>query len=504
MRQAQLTVVPRFGRRRPPPSEPPQEEVWEPPIARADRDAGDRQFLPPSIEILEAPAMRSRVWLGYAIAGLVAAAIAAGCLFKLPIYAIAPGQIEAAGGSQVVEPRQPGQVVAIRAKDGDHVTQGDQLVELNPTAVIAARDIIDNKLISLRAEMARWQAEISAARANPVELSPPVAWDDSIPPGVRDRESEVLRADLSQLSAKLADLAAQRHAKNTEIEKYSAGVAAQNSLIAVISKLVGMHEQLAATGTESKLKLLQAQQALEQAQTALAQLDGSLAEATAAIPVIDAEIAKTREEFITGDTQQLTAADIQADDLVQQLISASLKVKDMTVRAPTSGIVQATAVTTIGQVVKPGQQLMSIVPDGAPLEIQAYVLNADIGFVRPGQSATIKIDTFPYTRYGTIAGKVTKVYSDAIPGMQALQQQKNGAQAVSGGRLSQTSAAQQTSDLVFAATIVPAKSTIEVDGREVPLASGMSVVTEIKTGEQRVLSYILFPLLNGLQPPQPQ
>src|SRR5580704_10582104 len=171
MRQAQLTVVARFGRRRPPPSEPPREEVWELPVARADRDAGDRQFLPPSIEILEAPPGRSRVWLGYAISGLVAAAIAAACLCKLPIYAIAPGQIEAAGGSQVVEPRQPGQVAAIRAKDGDHVTQGEALVELNPTAVIAARDIIDNKLISLRAEMARWQAEISAARADPIESS---------------------------------------------------------------------------------------------------------------------------------------------------------------------------------------------------------------------------------------------------------------------------------------------------------------------------------------------
>ena len=92
----------------------------------------------------------------------------------------------------------------------------------------------------------------------------------------------------------------------------------------------------------------------------------------------------------------------------------------MTLKAPIAGTIEALAVTTVGQIVKPGQQLMQVVPDKAPLEIEAYVLNSDIGFVRAGESATIKVDTFPYPRYGTIAGKVFKVSKDAISGKAAL------------------------------------------------------------------------------------
>jgi hemolysin D len=187
--------------------------------------------------------------------------------------------------------------------------------------------------------------------------------------------------------------------------------------------------------------------------------------------------------------QQLAAAERQVGDLTQQLKRAAQTVAEMTLKAPIAGTVEAVAVTTVGQVVKPGQQLMQIVPDKTPLEIRAYVLNSDIGFVRAGQPATIKIDTFPYPRYGTITGKVIKVGKDAISGKAALLQQKNGSQPVSGGGLSQTAAAEPTSDLVFPVTILPDKTSINVAGKPVPLSSGMSVVVEIETGKQRAMDY---------------
>jgi hemolysin D len=143
----------------------------------------------------------------------------------------------------------------------------------------------------------------------------------------------------------------------------------------------------------------------------------------------------------------------------------------MQLRAPVDGTVQQLAVHTIGGVVTPAQPLLSVVPDNEPLEVEATVLNQDIGFVRPGQRATIKVESFPYTRYGYIGGIVESVSHDAV------QDDKLG--------------------LVYRARVKMKASTLPVDGVTVRLTSGMALTAEIKTGKRRVISYILDPLQRG-------
>ena len=87
----------------------------------------------------------------------------------------------------------------------------------------------------------------------------------------------------------------------------------------------------------------------------------------------------------------------------------------MTLRAPLSGTIQASSVTTVGQVLTSGEEIMRIVPEDAALEIECYLPNQDIGFVKEGQEAVVKIESFPFTRYGTINARVTRVARDAIP-----------------------------------------------------------------------------------------
>jgi hemolysin D len=178
----------------------------------------------------------------------------------------------------------------------------------------------------------------------------------------------------------------------------------------------------------------------------------------------------------------------------QQLLGAEAKLSEMTLRAPITGIIQATSVTTIGQVVQPGQELMQVVPADQPLQIEAYVLNSDAGFVAPGQRAVIKVDAFPFTRYGTIDGVVTSVANDAIPGQAAAQNLKDGSKGLS-GTLSPTSAAERTQDLVFPILVEPSTRNFLVDGRRIDLQSGMTVTVEIKTEERRVIDYLFSPLV---------
>jgi len=468
------------------------------PVARNDRTAGDQDFLPAALEVVETPPHVRETVLAYALCALITAAIAWSILGYLTTYAVATGKIRAVGQTKVVEPVERGQVSAIRFKEGDHVKQGDVLVELNPTDAVAARAIVADKLFSSRAEAARRRVAIVAAAGDPVDVKAVIAWDADIPQKVRDRETGVLEADLSQLAAALSDLTARRTAKEAARDGFSTSITSENTLIAATTERVGMHQTLETKGWDSRARVLDALEPLKEQQVALSVLQGKLADAIAAVAVIDAEIVKARDVFVAENTQKLAAAESQIDDLTEQLKKADVVVANMTLRAPIAGVVHAPAVTTIGQVVSPGQQLMEVVPEGAALEIEAYVLNSDIGFVREGQPAVIKIDTFPYTRYGTIEGKVTKVAADAITGAEALSQQKNGSAPVTHGLGSDTRAAQQTKDLVFPVVIAPSKLTINVDGKDVPLSPGMSVVAEITTGEHRAISYMMYPLVRGV------
>lgn len=469
------------------------DELWAP--VKPDRVVADREFLPGALEILEAPASPIRVWLIYALCGLVATALAWSWFGHLDVYADATGKVQASGRTKVVQPVASGQVQKILAGDGDRVKAGAVLVQLDPTTAIAERNITRDQLFNARAEVVRHGAEIGAALKDGVDVAPKVAWPADLPPVVVDREKQALSSELASLAANLASLKAQRVATVADRDKYQANLGPQQRVIDLITEHLGMGNKLFKDGYNSRLTVIGEEQQLQSAKLQLVNIQGSLAQAEAAIPVIDAKIELTRQTFVSTNTTALVQSQQQVDKLHQDLDKANEKVSDMTLTAPIDGTIQATAVTTVGQVVTTGQQLMQVVPTDTPLEIEAYILNTDAGFVHVGEDATIKVDTFPYTRYGTITGKVVRVAADALPGKQAQQQQSNGSAPPSAdGAMSVTSAAQQTTDLVFPVTIKPDQRGLMVDGRMRPLTSGMTVTVEIRTESRRALDYLLSPL----------
>lgn len=139
------------------------------------------------------------------------------------------------------------------------------------------------------------------------------------------------------------------------------------------------------------------------------------------------------------------------------------------IRAPVSGTVQQLKTHTVGGVVTTAETLMVIAPEDDVLEVTALIQNKDIGFIEVGQDAVIKVETFPYTRYGYLMGKVKNITLEAIEHPQL--------------------------GLVFNSIISIDRKTLSgKDGKEIELGSGMSVTAEIKTGERSVISYLLSPL----------
>lgn len=121
----------------------------------------------------------------------------------------------------------------------------------------------------------------------------------------------------------------------------------------------------------------------------------------------------------------------------------------------------------------PAQDLLIVVPQDNPMEVVAQVENKDVGFVKNGQVGEIKVETFPFTLYGTIPGKVMSVSDDAAP------IEKVG--------------------LVYPTRVSMDRATIQVEGRQVHLSPGMAVTVEIKTGQRRVIEYLLSPLLKSVK-----
>jgi hemolysin D len=141
----------------------------------------------------------------------------------------------------------------------------------------------------------------------------------------------------------------------------------------------------------------------------------------------------------------------------------------MRLTAPVAGTVQQLAVHTVGGVVTAAQPLMVIVPKENVLEVEAWLPNKDIGFVNVGQVAEVKVEAFPFTKYGSLPGRVIQVSADAI------QDEKRG--------------------LVYATRVRLARDTLRMENRAVRLTPGMAVTVEVRTGQRRVIEYFLDPLI---------
>jgi hemolysin D len=157
----------------------------------------------------------------------------------------------------------------------------------------------------------------------------------------------------------------------------------------------------------------------------------------------------------------------------QELIKASDIADDQVLSSPVDGVVQQLKVHTIGGVVQPAEALLVVVPKDQILEVEARIVNKDIGFVRAGQRASIKIEAFPFTRYGVIEGTVTSVSIDAI--------------------------ADEKLGLYYSARVRVMDSTIVVDGVKVLLSPGMAVTAEVTTGTRRLIDFVLSPVMEHVK-----
>ena len=454
----------------------------------------DRRFLPADLEILETPASPVRLALILVISAFVVAAIGWAYFGRIDIVAVAQGKIEPNGRVKVIQPLEPGKVAAILVANGQHVKAGETLIEMDAGDARAEEAEAQAAYESFVAEALRRRAAIAAAQARKLDPPPAIAWDKSEPERLRAREEQVLTGDLGQLADTVAGYDAQIRQKEIERDRDADTMASQAKLIATLQERVDMRSTLAKSGSGTRSSLIDAQENLHYHQTELVVQTGQRDEAAANINVLTRERERAYAGFIADNAQKLAAAQKEADDWREKLVKARLKSARMNLTSPIDGVVYGLSVTTIGQVVAGGDQVMRLVPEGEAPEIQAYLANQDIGFVNTGQPAVVKIESFPFTRYGVLPATVTRVSSDAIPEPDALLNEADASKAPTEKTFA---GAQPTQNLVFPVTLHPERDYMRIDGKRTPLTPGMAVTVEIATGSRRILEYVFSPLVEA-------
>ncbi len=455
------------------------------------RTRDELTFLPAALEIAETPPPPLAGGLSITIIVLFCVAIAWASFGKIDIVSSATGKIIPSERVKVVQPFETGVVRAIHVADGQMVKAGENLIELDPTIDNAELKHIESDLLTAQLDIARLSAALSDDGDLLASFHPP----EGANPSQISAQRQFLVQQVAEQSSKVAGIEKQKAQKQAELETITATVNKLEAVLPVLKERVEIRQVLYDHQNGSKVNYLEILQALVETEQDLLVQKSHLHEAEAALEAMGEARTQSTAEFRRTLSGQLVEAQRNAAGLSEDLIKAKERAKLQILTAPVDGTVQQLSVHTIGGVVTPAQALLVVVPVDNHLEIEAMVPNQDIGFIHAGQEAEIKVDTFNFTHYGLIHGRVLSLSQDAIS---RDKPQDNKSSESPAGTTTSTSEP-KGQELVYSAKVALERTQMQIDENLVNLSPGMAVTVEIKTGSRTIMSYLLSPLLRYRQ-----
>jgi len=451
----------------------------------ARRDRLEIEFLPAALEIIETPPSPVGRGVGAVIVVMFSLALVWACFSHIDIVATAPGKIVAAEGTKVIQPFETGVIKAIHVVDGQKVAAGAALIELDTTISEAERKHLLDDLLAAQLDVARLKASLANTPDPLSAFQPP----EGVNPALLELQRQLLLTQVAEHKTKVATLDRQLAQRRAEQATAAATIEKLETTIPFIQQRVDIRKTLADKELGSKLTYLEIIQQLNESRHDLEVQKRRYEEAEAAVAATTEQRAQTVAEWRRTQSAELAEAERKSIGFREDLAKAEQRTKLMTLRAPVDGTVQQLSVHTVGGVVTPAQALLSVVPLGGGLEIEARVANRDIGFISRGDKAEIKIDTFNFTRYGLRHGTVLSVSHDAI--VREKPAAKPG-DPVAGAETASSEPAGQ--EMIYQARVSLDKSEMKIDNAVVNLTPGMAVTVEISTGRRTVISYMLSPV----------
>lgn len=428
------------------------------------RRGQETEFLPEALEIVETPPSPIGRLVLWVIMLAFVLAIAWSIWGKIDIVAVAQGKVVPSGQTRTIEAPESGLVRTIHVKNGDTVRAGDILIELDQTISNADTDTVRNERLqaSTRAELARGvirylERGISRFDA-PEGLSEPVRL-------VSERQ---LRARISAYNEERMLLGDEENRTKSSRAGIREEISKLTDTLPLQQQRLDSLKQLASEGLAPQMQVLQLEEELITRQRDLRIAKERLAEVDSGVAVSHRRLMLIREQLRRDALGELAEAEALIADREEAEKKALARNDWQTIKAPVDGIVLGLQVFTLGEVVEPGAPILLIAPSDDELIVEAMILNKDIGFVRTGDTVSVKLEAYPFNRYGLVEGTLEIISADAIP--------------------------DERVGLIFPARISLSKSYVGEGEFRREVQAGMNATAEIKTGDRRIIDFILSPI----------
>jgi hemolysin D len=432
------------------------------------RSEDSTEFLPSVLAIQETsphPAPRVFLWI---VIIIICSILLWTIIGKTEIVAIADGSIISSDKSQTIQVFEHAKVRKIYVRDGSSIKKGDILLELDQDRYQADLDSVDKEIIFNKAQLLRNNALLEAIIHNrpPIKLS-----SNGISENIIQQTQNQLKSDYDNIQSRLSENRTKTQVINQEIISYHNAILEKKKLLELKSQKLNNYKSLAREDFLPKNRYLEIEEEVLNLRSEMSNLLNIISEKKAHITNLRVQADVIIEEVKNNAIKDSQEANRKLS-IFEEDRKKAISILDTTkIIAPVSGTVQQLAVNTVGGVLTPAQPVMVIVPEDVSLEAEVTFLNKDIGFIEVGQIAHVKIESFPYTKYGLIDGEVSVVSGDAV------EDEKRG--------------------LVYKGRVKLRQSVMRVGKRDVHLVPGMRLTAEIKTDEKRLIDYFLSPLIKN-------
>jgi hemolysin D len=428
---------------------------------RLDRTSNEFQSDAAAIE--EAPVPLSAHAALYIVVVLLLTAIAWSVIGTVDRIVVAPGKIATRTPMLVMQPFSTSKIIEIAVKAGDHVRKGQVLVRFDPAFANADVSSLQQKIASLTAQTQRLEAQLSGA---PFTAGPEDGPERNTQGQIYSQEMNDYQAEISQRDSRLAQVDSQIRTDEGALP----GIQAQ---LGMSQRVVEMQERLKAQQAAATLDVMKAQSSLIDSQLRLKSTMGDRDKQMAQRAETEHERQAYLQKWRSDHNQQLVQARQDLSEATENLNKASRMHELTELTAPVDGVVQQVADRSVGSVLREAETLVTIVPDGADLYVEANVPSRDVSYLQIGDTVRVKLEAYPFQRFGTVTGVLTVLSPDSQP----LKEGDDG------------------SKLVYRAQVRLNDNAGKLAARHIFLKPGLVASAEIKTGTRSIASYMLDPVL---------
>jgi hemolysin D len=429
----------------------------------------DTDFLPAALEVLETPPKPLGRIVLWTLLSFVIIALLWAILGHIDVVASAQGKVIPRGRVKIIQAADIGVVREIHVVEGQQVRAGEPLIVLDPTTTDAEATQAKESMLVAQIDRARAKALVEGAGGGRTRFSAPVEMTKDF----AALQENLVAARIAEHRTALQALQEERLQRQADLAMVSAEVHKLEQQIPLAeSQLEGM-EKLDKEGLVPRMKVSELKERVVGLRQDLVIRKEELAKDRAALAGVQSQIAKLESEFKAKSLDALNEAEANYRLRAEEVKKANDKASLTILTSPIDGTVARLSVHTLGAVVKPADALLVIVPKGEELIVEAMVLNKDIGFVTEGQPVEVKLEAFPFTRYGIVKGTVETVSRDAV------EDEKQG--------------------LVFPAQVKLSQDFLDIGNTRFNLAPGLAATAEIKTDQRRIIEFLLSPLSKRLQ-----